>query len=240
MKSGKYVCFGTLVLFISLSTAFRFSQTGKPEGAWRLVRPSSNTTVMLTLVDNYLIQTTYEPNLYISTRGGSYRQEGDKLELLVEFDTQDSSRVGQTIPYSMTIRNNQLTINGLGGNQVFTRVDESPTPLTGLWRITGRANDAGQITTMQRGARKTLKLLTGSRFQWVAINPQTKQFFGTGGGTYILKDGKYTETIDLFSRDNSRVGNSLTFNAEISGAEWHHSGQSSTGGKVAEIWSREK
>jgi hypothetical protein len=109
-----------------------------------------------------------------------------------------------------------------------------------MWRITGRANDAGQLTTMQRGARKTLKLLTGSRFQWAAINPETKQFSGTGGGTYVLKDGKYTETIDFFSRDNSRVGRSLTFGAEVNGAEWRHIGQSSTGGKVDEVWSREK
>lgn len=93
---------------------------------------------------------------------------------------------------------------------------------------------------MQRGPRKTIKLLTGSRFQWVAINPQTKQFSGTGGGTYVLKSGIYTETIDFFSRDNGRVGRSLTFKAAIDQDEWHHTGQSSTGGAVNEIWTREK
>jgi hypothetical protein len=87
-------------------------------------------------------------------------------------------------------------------------------------------------------------LLTGTRFQWAAINPETKQFFGTGGGTYIMKDGKYTEKIDFFSRDNSRVGRSLTFDCELRKnadftSEWFHRGESSTGGKVAEVWTKQ-
>lgn len=195
---------------------------------------------MLTLADNYLMQTTYEPNRYIATKGGSRQLSGDKLSLLVEFDTVDSTCIGQTESYPFRLRNSQLVLSGPGGNRTFKRVEETATALTGLWRITGRANDAGQITTMQRGSRKTIKLLTGSRFQWAAINPQTKQFSGTGGGTYTLKDGNYTETIDFFSRDNSRVGRSLTFKADLTGAGWHHTGQSSTGGIVNEVWSREK
>jgi hypothetical protein len=188
------------------------------------------------------MHTTYEPNRFIASRGGSWQQTTDQLRLMVEFDTQDSSRVGQAETYRVTLQGGKLVLNGTGGSQTFSRVDEpsAQTPLAGLWRITGRANDAGQLTPMLRGARKTLKLLTGSRFQWAAINPQTGQFSGTGGGTYVLKDGKYTETIDFFSRDNSRVGRSLTFDAQVTGAEWHHTGQSSTGGKVDEVWSREK
>ncbi|WP_420151414.1 membrane or secreted protein [Spirosoma sp.] len=219
--------------------AFQPSQTTRLDGTWRLSE-SSGATVVLTIVDNYLIQTTYEPSRYVATRGGTYRQEKDKLNLMLEFDTQDSSRVGQTDTYQIAIENNQIRLNNAAGSRTFNRVNETPTALTGLWRITGRANDAGQITAMQRGPRKTIKLLTGSRFQWAAINPQTKQFFGTGGGTYALKDGKYTETIDFFSRDNSRVGRSITFSADVNGNEWHHTGQSSTGGSVNEIWSREK
>jgi len=228
------------LLLAGLAVAFRPAQPSMT-GAWRLVEPSG-ATVMLTLTDAYLMQTTYEPNRFVSSRGGNYQQTTGQLTLTVEFDTQDSSRVGQAEPYRVTLRDGKLVLTGSSGSRTFSRVDEpsAQTPLAGLWRITGRANDAGQLTTMQRGARKTLKLLTGSRFQWAAINPQTKQFSGTGGGTYVLKDGKYTETIDFFSRDNSRVGRALTFGAEVSGAEWRHTGQSSTGGKVDEVWSREK
>lgn len=210
------------------------------DGAWRTT-DASGKTVRLTITDNYLMQTTYEPTRFISTRGGVCQRSGDALTLAVEFDSQDSSHVGQSETYKVILQKGQLTLTGQAGNQTFTRVDEpSPqTPLAGLWRITGRANEAGQITAMQRGARKTIKLLTASRFQWVAINPQAKQFSGTGGGTYTFIDGKYTETIDFFSRDNSRVGRSLTFTDKVTGSEWTHTGQSSTGGQVNEIWTRE-
>ncbi len=210
------------------------------DGAWKQTG-SANATVMLTIVDNYLMQTTYEASRFVSTRGGAWQRSGDKLSLSVEFDTADSSRVGQVESYSVMLKNGQLTLSGPAGVRTFANLDQpsDKTPLAGLWRITGRANDAGQIMTMQRGARKTIKLLTGTRFQWAAINPQTKQFSGTGGGTYRFADGQYTETIDFFSRDNSRVGRSLTFTDTVSGSEWRHTGQSSTGGKVDEVWTRE-
>ena len=232
--------FFLILLIISAAAAVKPAKTDL-DGAWRSAGPSG-ATVMLTLMDNYLMQTTYEPSRFISTRGGTWQRTGDNLRLTVEFDTEDSGRVGRMEPYRVAMRDGQLMLSGPAGQQTFSRVDgpSTQTPLAGLWRITGRANDAGQITTMQRGSRKTLKLLTGSRFQWVAINPQTKQFFGTGGGTYRFQDGQYTEMIDFFSRDNSRVGRSLTFGGTVDGSEWHHTGQSSTGGKVDEIWSREQ
>ena len=228
------------LLVTGLVAAFRPVQS-TIAGAWRLAEPSG-ATVMLTLTNAYLMQTTYSPDRFVSSRGGSCRQTADQLRLTVEFDTQDSSRVGQLETYRVSMRDGKLLMSGPAGNRTFSRVDEpsAQTPLAGLWRITGRANDAGQVTTMQRGSRKTLKLLTGSRFQWAAINPETKQFSGTGGGTYVLKDGKYTETIDFFSRDNGRVGRSLTFEAGVGEREWRHTGQSSTGGRVDEVWSREK
>ncbi|MGB4902866.1 MAG: hypothetical protein WBP00_18965, partial [Saprospiraceae bacterium] len=60
-----------------------------------------------------------------------------------------------------------------------------------------------------------------------------------GGGTYTSADGKYTETIEFFSRDKSRVGSSLSFDAKVDGGTWDHSGKSSTGNPVLEIWTRQ-
>ncbi len=88
--------------------------------------------------------------------------------------------------------------------------------------------------------RKTMKILSGTRFQWIAYNVETKEFMGTGGGTYTTTNGKYTENIDFFSRDNSRVGASLEFDFEIKGNDWHHKGFSSKGDPMHEIWSLRK
>src|SRR5690606_36719009 len=97
----------------------------------------------------------------------------------------------------------------------------------------------GKIVLNPPRARKTLKVLTGTRFQWAAINAETKEFFGTGGGTYTFSNGKYTENIEYFSRDSSRVGASLAFDGKIEGDLWHHSGLSSAGAPIYEIWKRE-
>lgn len=204
-------------------------------GAWKLTN-SSGKAVVLTASDGYLMWTEYTPDRFQGTRGGTWVRDGRELKLTVEFDSRDSSRVGKTETLPLMLNAKRLTL----GSLEFERVDDGGTPLAGLWRITGREGDNGQLNAMPRGDRKTLKLLTGTRFQWAAINPKTAQFSGTGGGTYTLRDGKYTETIDFFSRDNSRVGRSLAFDCEIKGDEWHHRGQSSTGGKVSEVWSRER
>ena len=72
-----------------------------------------------------------------------------------------------------------------------------------------------------------MKILSGTRFQWIAYNVDTKEFFGTGGGTYTTVDGKYTENIEFFSRDATRVGASLTFDYSLPDGEWRHQGSSS-------------
>jgi len=231
------------LLLLLVSCLQGFAQTAtKLEGAWTGT-DNTSASVLLTIVDGYLMQTTYTPDKFIATRGGTWQRDGTgNLVLMVEFDSQDSSRVGQVERYPVIITGGRLTITGTAGKQALNRMTESSaqSSLTGLWRITGRVNEQGERTTMQAGPRKTIKLLTGSRFQWAAINPKTKQFMGTGGGTYQVNGNQYTETIDFFSRDNSRVGRSLTFTVNLTGTDWQHTGKSSTGGAVNEVWSREK
>jgi len=86
--------------------------------------------------------------------------------------------------------------------------------------------------------RKTMKILSGTRFQWIAYNTETKKFMGTGGGTYTTKDGKYSENIEFFSRDNSKAGLSLKFDYKLLDGKWHHKGFSSKGDPIHEIWSK--
>ena len=50
--------------------------------------------------------------------------------------------------------------------------------------------------------------------------------------------GQYTEKIKYFSRDNSRVGARLQFDFELQQGKWHHSGKSSKGKPIYEVWSK--
>ena len=63
---------------------------------------------------------------------------------------------------------------------------------------------------------------------------------GTGGGRYTTENGTYTEHIEFFSRDKSRVGAALAFNYELKDEDWHHSGLSSRGEPIYEVWSLRK
>ena len=84
--------------------------------------------------------------------------------------------------------------------------------------------------------RKTMKILVDGYFQWIAFNTNTFSFMGTGGGSYTAENGIYKENIDYFSRDNKKVGISLSFSYLIKGQDWHHKGFSSKGDPLHEIW----
>jgi len=69
------------------------------------------------------------------------------------------------------------------------------------------------------------------------LKVETGAFSGTGGGNYTTIDNQYTEIIDFFSRDNTRVGTSPTFDFEIIEGTWNHSGLNSRGESLYEFWS---
>ena len=126
----------------------------------------------------------------------------------------------------------------------FMSIDQGiESPIKGAWLFAGRKrNGEGDIQMLETTdrPRKTMKLLTGTRFQWIAYNTETKRFFGTGGGNYTAEDGKYTENIEFFSRDDARVGASLEFDFDVIDGNWHHSGKSSKGDPMYEVWSLRK
>ena len=86
--------------------------------------------------------------------------------------------------------------------------------------------------------RKTMKILSGTRFQWIAYDTSKKTFIATGGGTYTTKNGVYSENIKFFSRDISRVGMKLEFKYSLKDGNWHHKGFSSRGKAINEIWTK--
>ena len=233
MKTTFFSIFFVLIMAVE-------SFAGTLFGAWEM-QPDGNSgqRAVMIATENYLSISVFEKNIYIRTYGGIYEINDAGLTLKVEFNDKNSENIGTKITYNFTRKNNEFTIENQA-KTTWKRIDEGKDALSGNWRISARAGQDGQMTEMKRTARKTLKICSETRFQWFAINPETKEFFGTGGGTYELKDGKYTEKLEFFSRDNSRVGASLTFDANVEGDRWHHSGKSSKGEPVNEIWGKEK
>ena len=169
------------------------------------------------------------------TYGGPFSLGLKELKINLEFNSSDQNSIGSTIKSAVTISGDKLTTIFNGQKKEWSRIDNGKQNLAGCWRINARM-DGGKMNEIKVGPRKTLKILSEKRFQWFAINTDTKEFFGTGGGTYDFINGKYTEHIEFFSRDSSRVGASLSFHAKLDNGVWNHSGKSSKGDPINENW----
>ena len=176
-----------------------------------------------------------ETGEFIYTKGGTWELNGDDFTEKIEFDTGNPVRVGSEVTFKIILKKNSITVPDM--SRTWKRIDNGkPGKLEGAWLMSGRYRDGKKQTRSIDRPRKTMKLLSGKRFQWIAYNTETKQFMGTGGGTYTTKDGVYSENIEFFSRDNSKSGLKLQFDFEIIDGEWNHKGFSSKGDPLHEIW----
>ena len=209
-------------------------------GAWESYSTFANGDNLKTVVvfsDGYQVSTTYDATTgkFISSNGGAWDLEDDLMTETVEFDTNNPERVGSEVSFKVKLSDNTLKI--VGSDSKLKRIDNGgPGKLHGAWLMSGRIVDGKTESRDTNMPRKTMKILSGTRFQWIAYNTETKQFMGTGGGTYTTVNGEYTENIEFFSRDDSRVGKTLTFNYKLEDGKWNHQGLSSKGDPIDEIW----
>lgn len=232
-------------LFLPLLMFIGWANAQSLEGAWKLVNQNGKVVIDQEFIkiyqDNYFsfgIKNVSD-NHFIGAGGGPFSYQDGKYSESLDFFTLDSSQVGSTTSFKLEWTKGKLILsaNTQKGMLVETweKISDSTDALTGNWVITGRKRE-GEIARSTPGSRRTVKILSGGRFQWIAFNSETKEFSGTGGGTYKAVDGKYVENITFFSRDDSRVGASLGFDFQVIEEEWHHSGMSSTGSPIYEIW----
>ncbi len=198
-------------------------------------------TYELKLSDNYFILSTYKssPAEFLQTIGGFYEAENGTISVDLEFNSDYTKDSISTVEILYKLSDDLLIFN-LSDNIVFRAQESFEQDLDGAWLFATRGPDTGQDRRGEESARKTLKFLMGGRFQWIAYHTETMKFSGTGGGSFTSENGKYVESIDFFSRDNSRVGAELGFDYEVKGDDWHHTGLNSKGKAMYEIWAKRK
>jgi hypothetical protein len=209
-------------------------------GAWERNHNSENGEELKSVVifsDGYQAISTYESKSgkFIYSNGGTWEINGNTMTEKIEFDTNNPDLVGSEVEFKIEISDSTMSIAGT--DMEFQRIDDGlPGDLQGAWLMAGRVRDGEKQLRNTNRPRKTMKLLSGKRFQWIAYNTETKKFMGTGGGTYTTKNGIYSENIEFFSRDDSKSGINLKFDYEIISYEWNHKGFSSKGDPLHEIW----
>lgn len=232
-------------LFLPLLMFIGWANAQSLEGAWKLVNQNGNVVTDQEFIKIY--QDDYfafgvrniVDNHFIGAGGGPYSSADGKLSETLDFFTLNPLQIGTSTSFIMEWVQGKLVLSANTNEgmlvETWEKISDSKDVLTGNWVITGRKRE-GEISRSTPGARRTVKILGGGRFQWIAFNSETKEFSGTGGGTYTAVDRKYVENITFFSRDDSRVGASLGFDFQMIDGEWHHSGMSSTGSPIYEIW----
>lgn len=232
----------TKLIILLICTFFTItSKAQSPVGAWEAYLTSENGDSLRSVVifaDGYQVISVCNAitGKFISANGGTWKLEGDTMIERVEFHTDDAERVGTESSFKVSITDNVFEI--VGTDMILNRIDNGePGALQGAWLMSGRVTDGKEQLRDTSGPRKTMKLLSGTRFQWIAYNIETKQFIGTGGGTYTTTNGEYVENIEFFSKDHSKAGGSLKFKYVLIDGKWHHSGLSSKGDPIHEIWS---
>ncbi len=212
------------------------------QGSWKLTEENgkkiTDKEVMAIYQDGYFAIGAKKStdNTFLYAEGGEFAIKDGVYTQTYDFNTASPEAIGVEQQYAYSLAGNTLTLVSAGGSHVWQRVSEGKDALTRNWVITGRERD-GEMNAITPGDRRTIKILSGGRFQWIAFNSATKEFSGTGGGSYTAANGLYVENITFFSRDDNRVGASLQFNFEVKDGKWHHKGKSSKGDPIYEIWS---
>ena len=136
------------------------------EGAWQM--KVGSVEHILLFKDSYYTYSVFdkENKRFISSEGGTYLKNVkiDHIEVGIEFDTYNKERTGTKEVYGFSIQNEILILNKTGKEEKFIRIEDGSGPLAGNWRISARKQGDNMVDIIP-AARKTLKLLTGKRFQ---------------------------------------------------------------------------
>jgi hypothetical protein len=208
------------------------------KGAWEY-GPAEKHTVMINTEKVFSVATYDDPGKkFINSYGGTWRIQGNKLIQKIEWNSKDPEQVGKEVSSEITIAGSKLTLTP--SNEIWNRVDDGkPGELSGAWIITGNyTNDKVSKRPNPFFPRRTMKVLSGKHFHWIAYNVQTKQFMNAGGGSYSARDGKYTEHVEFFTKTPESVGKTLSFEYLFVNGDWRHKGEKSTGGQMDECWSK--
>ena len=229
------------MLFSLLITFSLFNYSQNIIGAWESTYDSETGQPLKSVVifaNGYQVLTTYNAKTgkFINTHGGTWTLNGDMITEKIEFNSSNPELVGTEPSFKVSINADEFKI--IENDMTFKRLDDgTPGKLQNAWLMSGRIRDGKTQLRDTSRPRKTMKILSGTRFQWIAYNTETREFKGTGGGSYTTENGDYTENIEFFSRDDSKAGLSLKFNFELIDGNWHHKGLSSKGSPIHEIWS---
>lgn len=218
-------------------------------GAWRMVEKNEELIAheAIKLFSNtYFTYSAYDKATgeFIEATGGTYTLNKLSYKEHLDIDSNEPENSGQTLEYLNALVGDTLTLTNLrtGDKEKWVKFDNADNyQMAFCWRI-HRKKDEGdkEWRTIEYRPRKTLKMITNSRYQVLALNSETGQFVGSSGGTWTGEGSTYIENVEFFSKDQSNVGRSLEFIRTFENGLWFHTGKTTKGEEMMEYWHRYK
>ena len=159
--------FFLLCFFVASSTILSIGQA-LTTSAWKLENPD-NTTEILLFSGDYFTWTKHstDKGAFLWTKGGKWRMDGKKMMLEYEFHTTTPDLVGTIESIQAKAKNQQLKLKKFGK---WMAIEEATSPLTNPYLFSGRKRNGELQRRDTDRPRKTMKVLTDTRFQWIAYN----------------------------------------------------------------------
>jgi hypothetical protein len=236
-----------IALVLSLSVFTAVSQT--LNGAWRLTEQNNMPTtyeVIKLYSNSYFTYASYnkETGEFLEAKAGMYTLKNLSYKEHLEIDSSKPENSGTSNEYHIKLNGKKMIITHLksGEEEVWEKFDEADNyKMASCWRI-HKKKDEGDTDwrTIEYAPRKTLKMITNSRYQVIALNSETGQFVGSSGGNWSSTADVYIENVEFFSKNQKNVGRSLHFNRNYEDGIWLHSGKNTKGELMMEEWIRYK
>lgn len=137
----------------------------------------------------------------IGVGSGLYVYADGEYSETFDFFTLNPLQVGTTTPFKAELSGNKLTLSADTFNgvlvEVWEKISEAEDELTGNWVITGRKRD-DQISRYTPGVRRTIKILSGGRFNGSCSTLKPKNSQALEGELTPPKTGNTPKTSPFF------------------------------------------
>ncbi len=194
----------TWVALLATSLALPHQMPDPMIGAWGGVdsREGQDAEIVVIFTESHQVAVWFdaESGEVVHTNGGLWSRTGTHVTEVVEFDSDNPQRVGTSVSFDIELTDNELSI--VGAPMQLTRIDGGDGNLQGAWEMfeSSGAGQGGPGTSL-------IRLMSSTRFQQVAYEPETGRLIATSGGTYRLDGAGYAETV-AFNTDGGTVGES--------------------------------
>ena len=168
-----------------------------------------------------------------SVHGGFVSFDGQVMIEKPRFQKEGHNFVGKTFKFNVTPDNSSFLQTGIKGSGSFENLRQN-------WIKTGNSNHGIEGVWMRKlnNGRIMIKMIVDNFWNWIVVDPKTRNVTASLGGSYVYDGGKYEETSHFKFGDASEweLGRKWTVTAELQNENLLFIGKNDAGNSFTESW----